>query len=114
MMADIRSKIIWWLTGLAILALLVATAALFARADRIEESGILAYVTRSQAAPFLRDQPGNNGAVLMVLEYGTPVRITDSSTNNGQDWYLVDTTETSGWLLASLISFEPPEPASQD
>jgi hypothetical protein len=104
-----RMRILWWLTGLMALILLLATVALFVRADHIEESGILAYVTRSQAAPFLREQPGNDGAVLMVLEYGSAVRISDSETRSNQDWYYVETGEASGWLLASLISFEPPE-----
>ena len=109
-----RLKILWWITGLSALILLVATVALFLRAEQIQESGIIAYVARSQAAPFLRDEPGNNGAVLMVLEYGSPVRISDSTSRSNVDWYYVDAGETSGWLLASLISFEPPQPATQE
>jgi hypothetical protein len=113
MMTNKRQKMLWWLTGLVALGLLVTTLALFARADRVREAGILAHVTTSQAAPFLRDQPGNAGDVLMVLEFGAPVRIKDSATRNDQQWYLVDVGEMSGWLLASLISFDPPEPADQ-
>ena len=103
-----RLKILWWVTGLAALALLVVTVGLFLRADQIDESGIVAYITGSQAAPFLRDQPNSDGAVLMVLDLGTPVRVSDSSTRGNVDWYFVNVGELSGWLRASLISFDPP------
>ncbi len=108
-----RLRLFWWLAGLVALILLAITVALFIRAEQIEDSGILAYVTNAQTAPFLREQPGNGGAVLMVLESGSPVRVRDSATRNNQDWYYVDAGQTSGWLLASLISFDPPEPANQ-
>ena len=103
-----RLKILCWITGLAALGLLVVTVGLFLRAGQIEESGLVAYITSSQAAPFLRDQPSNNGSVLMVLDIGSPVRISDSSTRSNVDWYFVNVGDTSGWLRASLISFDPP------
>lgn len=103
-----RLKILCWITGLAVLALLIVTAGLFLRADQIEESGIVAYIAGSQAAPFLRDQPSDNGAVLMVLDIGSPVRVSDSSTRSNVDWYFVHVGDRFGWLRASLISFDPP------
>lgn len=113
MMSQKRLRIVWWFTGLVALGLLLVTVALFVRADRIQDNGILAYVGGSQAAPFLREQPGNGAAVLMVLESGSPVYVKDSATRNNQEWYYVDAGETSGWLLASLITSDPPEPAAQ-
>jgi len=107
-----RLKQLWWFTGLVAFALLLVTLALFARADRIQDRGVLAYVAGSQTAPFLREQPGNSSAVLMVLELGTPVRVKDSVTRNNQDWYYVDTGQATGWVLASLIAFEAPEAAA--
>jgi hypothetical protein len=103
-----RLTTLWWITGLIALILLIATAGLFLRAEQIEESGIVAYVTSSQSAPFLRDQPSNTGAVLMVLDIGSPVRIKDSATRSNIDWYFVNIGDRSGWLRASLISFDPP------
>jgi hypothetical protein len=44
----------------------------------------------------------------MVVEPGSPVRVKDSATRNNQEWYFVDTGQVSGWLLASLITFESP------
>ncbi|MGD2078855.1 MAG: SH3 domain-containing protein [Chloroflexota bacterium] len=107
-------KLLWRLAGLVALILLMATTFLFVRADRLQDKGILAYVTSSQAAPFLRDKPSRSGAVLMVLELGSPVRISDSATTMNQDWYYVDAGDKSGWLLASLVSLEPPGPVAPE
>jgi len=108
-----RIKRLWWFTGLLALILLLVTVALFVRAGQVEDKGILAYVAGSSAAPFLRTQPGNDGAILMVLEVGSPVRITDSATRNNQNWYHVNIGERSGWLLASLITLDSPQTAPQ-
>jgi hypothetical protein len=108
-----RLKMLWWFTGLIAFGLLLVTLALFVRAGRIQDNGILAYVTGSQVAPFLREQPGNSSAVITVLEFGTPVRVKDSVSRSNQDWYYVDTGQMTGWVLASLVSFEPPDEAGQ-
>jgi hypothetical protein len=113
MMTQERLKRVWWLTGLVALGLLLVTVALYLRAEQIQGGGIQAYVAASQSAPFLRAQPESNGAVLMVVEPGSAVRLKDSATRNNQDWYFVDTGQVSGWLLASLVTLEPPEPTSQ-
>ena len=108
MMEGKRLRIMWWITGLAALCLLAVTAVLFLRANQIEESGIVGYVARSETAPFLRDRPTNNGSGLTVLEYGTQVRVSDSASRSDVGWYYVDAGEASGWVRASLISFDPP------
>lgn len=100
-------KVLCWVTGLTIMSLIALTIALFLRANQIEEAGIIGYVTNMEAAPFLRERPGNNGPVITVLEHGTMVHITDSTSLSTGDWYFVRVDGTSGWLQAALISFEP-------
>lgn len=100
--------ILWAFTGLTTLILLAVTILLSARADQIRESGFSGYIMSDEPSVYLRAEPDTGSSITTLVEAATLVRVLESESIRGFDWYLVDTGVAQGWIAADQVSPDPP------
>ena len=88
---------LWLLAGLVALTLLLATGALYVRANS-QASTFAGVVAGPEGAVYLRSRPHPTAGVVTVLEAGDPIDVRSSRDVDGTLWYEIRTERSRGWL----------------
>lgn len=93
---------LWLLAGIVALALLLATGALYVRANS-QASTFAGVVAGPEGAVYLRSRPHPSAGVVTVLEPGDPIDVRSSRDVDGTLWFEIHTERSRGWLPAERV-----------
>ena len=107
-MSDKRVRILWIITGVAVLILAAATVFLSREARAKEEAGYSAHIMGRNSVIFLRLEPDPRSHIVTVLELGQQVFVTRISEDHAIPWAHVRAGEYEGWVPAERVEVDPP------
>lgn len=95
---------LWAITALAIIVLIVSTAALAFEARRVSaRASIEAIIVSRGPSVYLREDPDGTSKIVATLHKGDEVSVVDSLEWNGVLWYEVQTSNIRGYISASQV-----------
>ena len=94
---------LWIITGVAALALVIASIALTARASDLSNSGYNATLSGIGGPVLVRQGPTGLDPIISILPQGSPVFVVEEIEEGGRRWARIETEALSGWVAAEAV-----------
>jgi uncharacterized protein YgiM (DUF1202 family) len=102
------NKLLWKITVSAAVVLLIFTLLLIIKAQNINSTGFIGYIGSPNSTVYLRSQPDEFSRTIAILNPGTEVYVSHSTSRDGSTWYHIRTDNGAGWIPESNLSLTQP------
>lgn len=102
------NKSLWKITAAAAVVLFIFTLLLIIKAQNINATGFIGYIGSPNSTVYLQSQPDESSRTIAILNPGTEVYVSHSTSRDGSIWYHIKTETGTGWIPESNLSLTQP------